>query len=77
MAVSAYIFVEASTGNARGVSATITHITGVMRCNTITGPYDVIALVEADDLRQLSDVVVSQIQATPGVLRTMTNIISD
>jgi DNA-binding Lrp family transcriptional regulator len=48
-----------------------------MRCNTITGPYDVIALVEADDLRQLSDVVVSQIQATPGVLRTMTNIISD
>ena len=77
MAVAAYIFVEASTGKAREVSATIAHITGVLRCNTITGPYDIIVLVEADDIRQLSDVVVSQIQATPGVLRTMTNIISD
>lgn len=77
MAVAAYIFVEATTGKAREVSAAIAHIAGVLRCNTITGPYDIIVLVEADDIRQLSDVVVSQIQATPGVLRTMTNIISD
>lgn len=77
MSVSAYIFVETSTGKARQVSTAIHQIKGVTRCNTITGPYDVIALVEADDIRQLSDVVVTQIQATPGVLRTMTNIISD
>lgn len=77
MSVSAYIFVETTTGNARQVSTTIQQISGVVSCNTITGPYDVIALVEADDIRQLSDVVVTQIQATPGVLRTMTNIISD
>lgn len=77
MPVSAYIFVETTTGKAREVSTTLHHLKGVLRCNTITGPYDVIALVEADDIRQLSDVVVTQIQATPGVLRTMTNIISD
>jgi len=77
MPVSAYIFVETTTGKAREVSTTIQQIKGVMRCNTITGPYDVIVLVEANDIRQLSDVVVTQIQATPGVLRTMTNIISD
>lgn len=77
MSVSAYIFVETTTGKAREVSATIQQLKGVMRCNTITGPYDLIALVEAGDIRQLSDVVVTQIQATPGVLRTMTNIIAD
>lgn len=77
MSVAAYIFVETTTGQARQVSTTIQNINGVTRCNTITGPYDVIALVEADDIRQLSDVVVTKIQATPGVLRTMTNIISD
>ena len=77
MAVSAYIFVETTTGKAREVSTSVSRLTGVMRCNTITGPYDVIVLVEAEDISQLSNVVVSQIQATPGVLRTMTNIIAD
>ena len=77
MPVSAYIFVETATGQARAVSATVSRIAGVLRCNTITGPYDVIALVEADDFSQLGDFVVSQIQTTPGVLRTMTNIVAD
>ena len=77
MPVSAYIFVETVTGQARAVSAAVSRIAGVLRCNTITGPYDVIALVEADDFSQLGDFVVSQIQTTPGVLRTMTNIVAD
>ena len=77
MAVSAYIFVETTTGKAREVSSAVSRIPGVVRCNTITGPYDVIALVETEDIRQLGNFVVSQIQATPGVLRTMTNIVAD
>jgi DNA-binding Lrp family transcriptional regulator len=77
MAVSAYIFVETTTGKAREVSTAVSRVQGVVRCNTITGPYDVIALVEADDISQLGDFVVSRIQATPGVLRTMTNIVAD
>ena len=77
MSVSAYIFVEISTGLAREVSNALSEIPGVVQCNTVTGPYDVIALVQAEDVRQLGDFVVSQIQATPGVLRTMTNIVAD
>lgn len=77
MSVSAYIFVETTTGKAREVSAAVTRIPGVVRCNTITGPYDVIALVEVESISQLGDFVVSKIQATPGVLRTMTNIVAD
>lgn len=77
MPVSAYVFVETTTGKAREVSAAVSQIAGVIRCNTVTGPYDVIALVEAEDVRRLGDFVVSKIQATPGVLRTMTNIVAD
>lgn len=77
MSVSAYIFVETTTGQSRSVSAAMARIPGIVRCNRITGPYDVIALVEVDDLRQLSESVVTQIQETPGVLRTMTNIVAD
>ncbi len=77
MGVSAYIFVETTTGQARTVSAAVAGIPGVVHCHTVTGPYDVIALVEAADISHLGNVVVSQIQATPGVLRTMTNIVAD
>jgi DNA-binding Lrp family transcriptional regulator len=77
MSVSAYIFVETTTGKAREVSAAVARIPGVIRCNTITGPYDVIALVEAESISQLGDFAVSKIQAIPGVLRTMTNIVAD
>ena len=77
MPVSAYIFVETTTGKAREISASVSQIAGVIRCNTVTGPYDVIVVVEAEDIRQLGDFVVSKIQATPGVLRTMTNIVAD
>ena len=77
MPVSAYIFVETTTGKAREISAAVSQIAGVIRCNTVTGPYDVIVVVEAEDIRQLGDFVVSKIQATPGVLRTMTNIVAD
>ncbi|MGQ4808589.1 hypothetical protein NKDENANG_01976 [Candidatus Entotheonellaceae bacterium PAL068K] len=77
MGVSAYIFVETTTGKARDVSAAVATIPSVVRCNTVTGPYDVIALVEVEDISQLGNFVVSQIQMTPGVLRTMTNIVAD
>ncbi len=52
-------------------------IAGVKTAHSVTGPYDVIAYVEADSLLALGDFIVSKIQATPGVLRTLTNVIID
>lgn len=75
MAVGAFIFVETAQGKAMGICGEIKKIKGVRTAHAVTGPYDIIVLVEGDDINMLGEFIVSQIQNIPGVLRTMTNII--
>lgn len=77
MPISAYVFIECTAGAAREVAAEVRRISGVQRSNATTGPYDVVALVEASDVNVLGDFVVSKIQNISGVLRTQTNVIVD
>jgi DNA-binding Lrp family transcriptional regulator len=77
MAISAYIFVECTAGTAKDVAGKIAQLDGVKSCHAITGPFDVIVLVESLDVRALGDFSVSKIQAIPGVIRTETNVIID
>ncbi|MEI6633270.1 MAG: Lrp/AsnC ligand binding domain-containing protein [Chlamydiota bacterium] len=75
MAVSAYIFVEVTQGKALEIRDQISAINGVMEAHSVTGPYDIIARVEGDDVGVLGEFIVSRIQNVPGVQRTLTNII--
>jgi DNA-binding Lrp family transcriptional regulator len=77
MAISAYIFIECTAGAAREVAQEISKIKGVIRANATTGPYDVIALVEAPDMNVLGDFIVTRIQSLSGILRTQTNVVVD
>jgi len=77
MAIAAYIFVECAAGAAKEAAGRITELEGVKSCHAITGPFDVIVLVESSDVRALGDFSVSRIQAIPGVIRTETNVIID
>ena len=77
MAISAYVFIECTAGAAREVAREVSKIKGVIRANATTGPYDVIALVEASDMNVLGDFIVTKIQSLSGVLRTQTNVIVD
>ena len=75
MAVRAYIFVEVTQGKALAFWARVAVIRGVKDVHSVTGPYDLIARVEGDDIGMLGEFIVSQIQNVPGVVRTLTNII--
>lgn len=77
MAISAYIFIETTQGKARMIAREVAQIPGVKSAHTVTGPYDVITFVAADSISVLGDFIVSKIQATPGVLRTLTNVVID
>ena len=77
MPISAYVFIECTAGTARAVAEEVRQIPGIQRSNATTGPYDVIALVEASDVNVLGDFIVSKIQNISGVLRTQTNVIVD
>lgn len=77
MPISAYVFIECTAGSAKEVVKEVLKIGGVKLANSTTGPYDVIALVEAPDINVLGDVIVSKIQGLAGVLRTQTNVVVD
>lgn len=72
MAVQAYILVQTEVGKAADVATAIGAIDGVTLAEDVTGPYDVIVRAEGPSMDDLGALVLSQIQAVPGITRTLT-----
>jgi DNA-binding Lrp family transcriptional regulator len=72
MAVHAYVLIQTDVGKAAGVALQIGQIAGVVLAEDVTGPYDVIARVEADSIDELGRLVVSHVQLIEGITRTLT-----
>ena len=45
---------------------------GVVRVDAVTGPYDVVVLTESNTVDELGKMIVSRVQAVPGITRTLT-----
>jgi DNA-binding Lrp family transcriptional regulator len=72
MVVQAYILVQSEVGMAASVAQRIAGISGVTLAEDVTGPYDVIARVEARTVDELGRMVIAKIQDVPGITRTLT-----
>ncbi|KQY58844.1 AsnC family transcriptional regulator [Aeromicrobium sp. Root495] len=72
MTVQAYILVQTEVGKAADVARAIGDLSGVLSSVDVTGPYDVIVQVEGPSVDQLGTLVVSSVQAVPGITRTLT-----
>ena len=70
--VHAYILIQTEVGKAAAVAAEISGIAGVTTAEDVTGPYDVIARVEAHNVDELGKLVIARIQEVPGITRTLT-----
>jgi DNA-binding Lrp family transcriptional regulator len=70
--LSAYVLIQTEVGKVAKVAQAISELDGVKLAEDLTGPYDVIARVQAPDLDQLGRLVVSRIQVVDGVTRTLT-----
>jgi DNA-binding Lrp family transcriptional regulator len=70
--VQAYILVQSEVGMAASVAQRIAGISGVTLAEDVTGPYDVIARVEARYVDELGRMVIAKIQDVPGITRTLT-----
>ena len=71
MSVKAYVLVQTAV-HAAQVAREIRDIDGVESADDVSGPYDVIVRVEANDMDGLGQLVVSRIQAVEGITRTLT-----
>jgi len=70
--VQAYILIQTEVGKAATVATAVAGIAGVLQAEDVTGPYDVIARVEAATVDDLGRLVIARIQEVPGITRTLT-----
>ncbi len=81
MPVRAYILIECEAGTARGVHDGLQRLAvanaRVLSADTTTGPFDVIALLESDNLDRLGWAVTEGVQRLHGVERTNTCLIME
>ncbi len=72
MVVQAYILIQTEVGKAANVAREIAQLSGVTLAEDVTGPYDVIARVEAASVDALGQLVIARIQDVKGITRTLT-----
>ena len=72
MAAKAFVLIETAVGKTKEVVAKIRQLEGVKSVDPVTGPYDVIAIVEAESLNEIGDLVTGKIHPVAGISRTVT-----
>ena len=70
--LSAYVLIQTEIGKIPHAAQALRDLDGVQVAEDITGPYDIIARVQASGLDQLGRLVASRIQAVDGITRTLT-----
>ena len=72
MAAKAFVLVETAVGKTKDVISILNKSEGIKTVDAVTGPYDIIAVVEGEDLNAIGSMVTNKIHPIPGVNRTVT-----
>jgi DNA-binding Lrp family transcriptional regulator len=72
--VTAIVHINAEVDRIPEVAQTIAEIEGVSEVYSITGEYDLLAMVRVAEYEQIAEVVPGRINKVPGVLHTETHI---
>jgi len=72
VAAKAFVLIETAVGKTKEVVAALNKLKGVNSVDTVTGPYDIIALIQGETLTDIGDLVTGKIHPVPGISRTVT-----
>jgi DNA-binding Lrp family transcriptional regulator len=74
MGAKAFILIETVMGRNKEVVKSLCKmkIKGIKSVDTVTGPYDAIAVLEAETLSEIGEIITSKIHAVDGISRTVT-----
>lgn len=73
--VGGYVLITANIGRVKRVAKELKKIQGVKSVHVVTGPFDIIAYIEAPDLHSLSTTIVENIHRVKGVVDTNTAVV--
>ena len=73
MAARAFVLIETKPGKAKDVANILKEAgSGVISVDPVTGPYDIIAIIEANELNDIGELVTGKIHPIDGISRTVT-----
>ena len=70
--MKAYVLINVRVGNLEEVVRRLRETSNILEASMTFGPYDVVAVVEAENLSALGALIASSIQPIPGVEQTLT-----
>jgi DNA-binding Lrp family transcriptional regulator len=72
MRATAYVLINLAAGVAQDVYSKINKMEPVQQVNAVSGPYDMIAVVDGPTFNDIGIFVLEKIQTIPGVQNTIT-----
>jgi DNA-binding Lrp family transcriptional regulator len=72
MTAKAYVLIETQVGKTKQVVKAIGRLQEVVSVDSVTGPYDAIAIVQAETLNYIDELIVSKVHPIAGISRTVT-----
>ncbi len=72
MVATAFVLVNVKMGRARDVYSQMQEVGNIQNLDGITGPYDIVAVVQGSDFNEIARVVIDEIQPIDGVSATIT-----
>lgn len=68
----AFVLIETTVGKTKDVYSALEKVEGIKSIDVVTGPYDIITVVEGEDLNNIGNLVTGKIHPVPGITRTVT-----
>ena len=75
MSAKAFVLIETVVGRSKEVVAAVSKLKGAVSVDTVTGPYDVIAVIQGETLNDIGDIVTGKIHPVAGIARTVTCLV--
>jgi DNA-binding Lrp family transcriptional regulator len=75
--MKAFVLVNTRTGEIRDVVRQLARVEGAVEAHMTFGPYDAIAIIQANDINHLGKILSNSIQPIPGVTHTLTLLAVD
>jgi DNA-binding Lrp family transcriptional regulator len=70
--ITAIVLIEAERGQTAAAGQAVAKIPSVAEVYSVTGAYDLVAIVRVEEYEQMAEVVPRRIAAVPGIARTHT-----
>ena len=76
MIAKVYVLIETAVGKSKEVLREITQLDEVKSADSVTGPYDIIAIIEGENLAEIRNLVAFIIGRIDGINRTVTCLVT-